>query len=420
MALSRLSPLLPAPALVFLCTSLLYAAPAEPSTPSPRNAKKPAVVYGIDVLEAQDFAPLKGKQVGLITNQTGVNSSGRSTADLLFRAPGVKLIALFSPEHGIRGTGAHGQAMGDAIDPRTRLPVYSLYGATQKPTSDMLNAIDVLVFDMQDVGARFYTYLTTMGLAMEAAAQRHIGFLVLDRPNPAGGAVVEGQILDWRIRHFTAYFSVPVRHGLTAGEFAKWYSQAAGLKLDLAVVPAEGWRRSMLWEDTGLSFVPPSPNIRTPQAALLYSGIGMFEATNLSVGRGTDAPFEMVGAPWMKGEEMTKRLAALALPGVTVSSTSFTPTEDLYTGQRCSGVAFQVTDAALVRPVDWFVQIALLLRETSPKDFKPRWDEVARVTGSRDFESMYKAGKAAGDILAVFHKSAEQFAKDRQPYLLYP
>ena len=374
---------------------------------------------GIDVLEEQGYALLQGKQVGLITNQTGVDSRGRSTADLLAKAPGVKLVALFSPEHGIRGTKEHGESVGDAIDPHLRLPVYSLYGSVQKPSPPMLNSIDVLVFDMQDVGARFYTYLTTMGMAMEAAAERGIAFMVLDRPNPLGGAVVEGQVLDSRIRHFTAYYQVPVRHGFTAGELAQWYNLTTKLNVQMTVIAMKDWKRDEIWKDTGLSFVPPSPNIRNATAAILYCGIGMFEATNVAVGRGTDFPFELVGAPWISGDVLAKRLNDLALPGLQFTPALFTPTADVYQGQHWSGVRIKVTDARALRPVDLFVYVSCLLRELWPKDFQPRWDEVARVTGSHDFEHLYIQNKSAADILVVFHKSADDFVKSRQPYLLY-
>ncbi len=408
--------------LAVLCTFLVAVrsvaeSPLAPALPS--ASVSPDVLLGIDSLEAQEFAPIKGKQIGLITNQTGRDSHGRSTADVLSRAPGVKLIALFAPEHGIRGQKEAGQAVGDAIDPKTHLPVYSLYGGAQKPTPEMLNSIDVLVFDMQDVGARFYTYLTTMAMAMEAAAQRHIGFLVLDRPNPLGGAIVEGQVLDPRIHHFTAFFTVPVRHGLTAGEMAKFYNATARIHANLSVVPVLHWKRSQIWDDTGLKFIPPSPNIRSPIEAILYAGIGMFEATNVGVGRGTDSPFERIGAPWIRGAELSRRLNLLGIPGVKFYQTIFEPEGDLYAGQLCSGVRMEVTNPSEVRPIDIFVQIACLLRELSPKDFQLRWDEVARVTGSHDFETQYKANKTAADILEVFHKSSDQFLKDRAPYLLY-
>lgn len=405
--------------LSFLCLFLCLANDVRADSDLMKSPVKEPVLLGIDVLEKEDFAPLKGKQVGLITNQTGVDSDGRSTADILAKAPGVKLVALFSPEHGIRGQEEAGQSVGDTIDRRTHLPVYSLYGTVQRPTPEMLNAVDVLVFDMQDVGTRFYTYLTTMGMAMEAAAQRKIEFMVLDRPNPLGGMIVEGQTLDPRIRHFTAYYSVPTRHGLTAAEMARFYNQTARIQAKLTTIPMTGWKRDQLWEDTDLPFVPPSPNIPTPTAALLYAGIGMFEATNVAVGRGTDTPFERIGAPWMNGAVMARRLNDLKLPGVLFFQTIFQPEKDLYQGQMCSGVRIKVTNPLTVRPVDIFVHMAVLLRELSPKDFQPRWDEMARVTGSHDFEALYKFNKPAEDILNLFHKSSDQFLKDRQAYLLY-
>lgn len=404
---------------LFLASALaaLIAASSPAADSSPTEIQP--VFLGIDVLAGQQFAPLKGKQVGLITNQTGVDSRNRSTVDLLAEAPGVNVIALFSPEHGIHGTQEHGQAIGDAIDWKGRFPVYSLYGATRQPTQEMLNAIDVLVFDMQDVGARFYTYLSTMGLAMEAAAKRRIPFMVLDRPNPLGGAIVEGQVLDPRIRHFTAYYGVPVRHGLTAGELAQWYNKTANLQAKLQVIPMKGWKRDALWPETGLTFVPPSPNIQSPLAALLYSGMGMFEATNVSVGRGTEAPFEHIGAPWMDGKALSSRLNELNLPGLQFAPTVFAPDKDLYEGRLCSGVRLIVTDSLQARPVDLFVHVACLLRELHPTNFELRWPEVARVTGSQDFERLYQADKPAADILDMFHKSAGQFDADRKGYLLY-
>jgi uncharacterized protein YbbC (DUF1343 family) len=258
-----------------------------------------------------------------------------------------------------------------------------------------------------------------MGMAMEAAADRGIGFMVLDRPNPVGGVTVEGQVLAPTIRHFTAYYSVPIRHGMTAGELARWYNQTAKLGANLTVVPLRGWKREWLWSETGLHFIPPSPNIRTPMEALLYTGMGMFEATNLSVGRGTETPFEVFGAPWVNGEVLAARLKTLNLPGVLFEPASFVPQKELYEKQKCSGVRIQVKDPQALRPVDLFVYISCLLRELWPKEFEPRWEEVARVTGSTDFETMYKANKTAAEILEVFNRSAEQFAKDRLPYLLY-
>ncbi len=397
--------------LLFLCISSAVAGSDE----------RPAVQSGLDVLASQGFEALKGLQVGLITNQTGRDAKGQSTIDVLWNAPQVKLVALFSPEHGIRGNLEHGKRVNNFVDTKTHLPVYSLYGDTRKPIPEMLNSIDVLVFDMQDVGTRFYTYLTTMAMAMEAAAARKIQFMVLDRPNPLGGEVIEGQLLERGIRHFTAYLGVPTRHGLTAGEAAKLFKEEAALKdLKLEVISMTGWRRALRWEETGLPFVPPSPNIKTPTAALLYAGIGMFEATNVSVGRGTEEPFERFGAPWINGAELAHRLNELNIPGFKFFQTLFVPTSDLYQGKLCSGVRLVVTDAQVARPVDVFVHVSILLREMSGNDYVLRWDEVARVAGSSDFEKRYKAGNSAEDILKEFHESSEKFRKSRQPYLLYP
>ncbi len=387
----------------------LHAAPPE---------KKP-VLLGIDVLQARGFDVLQGKQVGLITNQTGQDSKGESTADILAQAPRVKLTALFSPEHGIRGTVEHGQQVGNAIDARTHLPVYSLYGDTQKPTPEMLNAIDALVFDIQDVGTRYYTYITTMGMAMEEAAQRDIEFIVLDRPNPLGGQRVEGPPADMKHKHFTAYYPIPIRHGFTVGELAQWYNETAGLKVRLKVIPMMGWNRTQLWNDTGLRFVPPSPNIRTPEQALLYAGIGMFEATNLSVGRGTSQPFLTIGAPWIVGKNFVKRLNSESIPGVRFKKMTFTPTKDQYVGQLCNGVTIQLQHPELLNAADLFVQIAFVLKELYPNDFQLRWPEIARVTGTEDFQKAYESKQAPQTVMDIFHREAEKFASEREKFLLY-
>lgn len=374
---------------------------------------------GLDVLESEGFAPLKGKRIGLIANHTALNARGVHAADLLRRAPGVTLAAVFSPEHGFTGRIAHGRRVEDGRLPGADIPVYSLYGETRRPTPDMLRGLDALVFDVQDAGARFYTYITTLGYALEEAAKAGLAFYVLDRPNPCGGAVVEGEILDEAVRHFTAYYSIPARHGLTVGEIARLHKDRAGLNAPLTVVPLEGWRREFLWEETGLRFLPPSPNIRGPRAALLYCGVGMFEATNVSVGRGTPRPFEVFGAPWMDGEALSRRLNRLKLPGVRFKPAAFTPKSDLYAGRRCRGVRVLVTDPRAARPVDVFVQAACALRDLSPADFQPRWAEMPRMAGSDAFETLFKAGAPAQEILDRFHKSAAEFEKIRLPHLLY-
>jgi N-acetylmuramic acid 6-phosphate etherase len=379
-----------------------------------------AVKTGLDVLEESGFAPLVGKRVGLITNHTGVDGRGVSTVDVLRRAPGVTLAAVFSPEHGLRGRIEGGEKISDATYPGTDIPVYSLYGAVKRPTSEHLRGLDVLVFDIQDVGARFYTYITTLGYAMEEASARGIHFVVLDRPNPLGGEIVEGAVLDGDIRHFTAYYSIPQRHGMTVGEIALWHRAKAGLTCDLEVISMEGWKPDMLWPATGLVFPSPSPNIRNFTQALLYAGLGSFEATNVSVGRGTPAPFEWVGAPWVDGRDMARFMNAAGLPGVSFAARRLRPRSDLYAGKRCGGVAVRVTDPAAARPVAVFVWMACFLRDRSPADFKIRWEEMPRLVGTRDFQRLFAQGASPTEILSVLDASVAAFKEDRRKYLIYP
>ena len=377
------------------------------------------VLLGVDVARRDHFSMLKGKRVGLITNHTGVDGKGNSTIDLLYKAPGVKLAALFSPEHGIRGEAKHGEAVNDARDEKTGLPVYSLYGKTKRPTDEMLKGLDVLVFDIQDVGARFYTYITTLAYALEEAGKRNIEFVVLDRPNPITGTIVEGEPLDPSIKHFTAYLQVPVRHGMTIGEIANWHNQTSGLDARLTVVKMEGWRRNMGWGDTGLKFRPTSPNIRNVTAAALYPGIGSFEATNVSVGRGTGSPFVIFGAPWIEEKILLEKLNFVNLPGFEFRAARFKPRDDIYKGEKCRGIRVIVKDRNAARPVDLFVQTFKILKDLYPQEFAVRWDEMARVTGSDHFQTMIERGESAETILVQIHDAAKDFEEKRKPYLLY-
>lgn len=379
-----------------------------------------AVRTGLDRLEAEGFKTLQGKRVGLITNHTGRDSAGRSTAEALAKAPGVKLMALFTPEHGFLGTAPAGAAIGPSTDPVTGLPVHSLYGRMKRPTPEMLAGLDVLVFDIQDVGARFYTYLTTMGYALEAAAEAGIEFVVLDRPNPVGGAMVEGPVKVSQVSAFTSYFPVPIRHGLTAGEMARMHNDSLETPARLTVVPMEGWTRGMLWPDTGLEWVNPSPNIRNPDAALLYPGIGCFEATNLSVGRGTDTPFEWVGAPWLNDKVLFSQLKELKIPGFKFKRQVRTPTDDLYKGVETKGIQIKVTDPSKARPLDLFVHLMALLRDEHSYEFEPRWDEIRLMVGNEDFEKRYLSHDSPWEILEAFHKDEDAFNASRKPFLLYP
>src|ERR1700692_1297223 len=289
---------------VFICVHLWIQIPASAAQ----------TLTGIDVLEAQKFAPLAGKRVGLITNQTGIDRDQHSTIDLLAHAPGVKLVALFSPEHGIRG--AFDERVSSTKDEATGLPVYSLYGETERPTDAMLAGVDVLVFDVQDAGVRFYTYITTMGYAMEAAAAHHVAFYVLDRPDPLGGDRIEGPMLDPDRTNFVGYFPMPVRMAMTLGEMAQMFNAEKKIGCNLHVIRMKNWQRKMWFRDTGLHWINPSPHLRSDEAAILYPGLEILQAGGVSVGRGTARPFELIGAPWIRGEELAAYLNQRAIPGV--------------------------------------------------------------------------------------------------------
>jgi uncharacterized protein YbbC (DUF1343 family) len=294
------------------------------------------VASGIDVLAAAHFAPLVGLRVGLITNHTGLDAAGRRTRDLLYHAPGVQLVALFSPEHGLDGRVDAPVASGR--EPATNLPVYSLYGEVKRPTAAMLAGLDALVFDIQDVGVRFYTYMTTMAYAMEAAAQHGLAFYVLDRPNPLSGALVQGPLLDPDLRSFTGYFPLPTRHGMTVGELATMFNTERHLDARLHVIKMRGYQRHIWYDETGLQWVGSSPNLPTLTAATLYPGVAMVEGANVSVGRGTATPFALLGAPWMDGPSLAAYLNARQIPGVRFLPSAFTPTGYRYGHQRCHGV----------------------------------------------------------------------------------
>jgi len=377
------------------------------------------VLTGLDVLERDAFKQLQGKRVGLITNHTSVDAEGRNAVDVLNNAAGVRLTAIFSPEHGFRGTEEGGAYIENSSDPVTGVPVYSLYGKNkQRPAPEILKDLDVLVFDIQDIGARFYTYLTTMGYAMEEAAKAGVPFMVLDRPNPIGGKT-EGPVLDSGISFFTAYFPVPVRHGFTPGEMALFHKDVLKLDLDLTVIKMEGWRRDMFFDATGVPWTNPSPNIRTVDAEVLYPGLGCFEASNVSVGRGTDIPFLWFGAPWMKAEKIAKKLNKAGLKGVKFSPLKLTPSKDLYEGKQCEGIEIEVTDKAAVRALDVFVQAAYWLKDYNGDDFTLKEVEIRKMTGSSDFYSLLQKGAKPKKILEAFEKSGAPFREAARKFRLY-
>jgi uncharacterized protein YbbC (DUF1343 family)/CubicO group peptidase (beta-lactamase class C family) len=374
------------------------------------------VVSGLDVLHEEGFAPLAGKRVGLLTNHTGISKDGTSAIDLLFEAKNVKLTALFSPEHGIRGIVDDNVA--SAVDDKTKLPIYSLYGDTRRPTAAMLNGLDAIVIDVQDVGARFYTYITTMAFVLEEAAPRKIQVFVLDRPNPVGGWQVEGPSVDKDEVAFTSYFErMPVRPGMTLGELAKLFNAENKIGADLTVVPMKNWRRDDWFDETGLPWISPSPNMRNMNEATLYPGIGAIEGTNISVGRGTDTPFEHIGAPWVNGVQLAAYLNSRSIPGVRFYPERFTPTSSKYANTECQGVFIVVTDREALRPVRTGVEIAAALYKLYPSDYQI--DLAARLLGSKDTIARVKNGEDPEKIAGSWGAAEAKWRLLRAKYLLY-
>jgi uncharacterized protein YbbC (DUF1343 family)/CubicO group peptidase (beta-lactamase class C family) len=391
-------------------------APAGDGDEAPRPRPAAVVRTGLDVLAAQNFAPLAGYTVALVTNQTGIDGQGRRAIDLLAAAPRVKLAAIFSPEHGLSGDAntevPHGR------DPATGLPVWSLYGTTRRPTGSMLRGIDLVVFDIQDVGVRYYTYLTTLVYVMEEAARARIPLIVLDRPNPITGRVIEGPLMDRDLASFTAPHSIPVRTGMTIGEFARMVAAERKIQISLSVVPLEGWERGRWYDETGLPWINPSPNIRSVTQALLYSGIGLLEATNLSVGRGTERPFEVIGAPWLDPHRMSQDLNALRLPGVTFEPVVFTPNSgDRYVGVPCGGVRVVVTDREAVRPVTVGLAIAQTLRTRHREQFRP--EAIQNLLVNRATMWAFLRGESLDRLVAWSEMERSSFLNRRASYLIY-
>jgi uncharacterized protein YbbC (DUF1343 family)/CubicO group peptidase (beta-lactamase class C family) len=385
-----------------------------PSGTVPLRTAAP-VLSGLDVLRADGFAALKGKRVGLVTNHTGRARDGASTIDLIHGAPGVTLVALFSPEHGIRGV--LDAKVPSAVDDKTGLTIHSLYGETRRPTAAMLDGIDTLVVDLQDIGARFYTYMTTTAYVMEEAAARGIAVVVLDRPNPINGFQIEGPMLDSAQIGFTGYIQMPIRHGLTLGELARLFNGEKKIGASLTIVPARNWQRDDWFDDTGLPWINPSPNMRNLIQATLYPGVGAFEGTNVSVGRGTDTPFEQLGAPWIDGVMLADTLNGRRLPGIRFYPVRFTPVSSKHAGEECQGVFMVITDRAALRPVRVGAEIAAAL----VKLFGSKFDLEAaeRLFGSKDGLTRLRAGEDPAAIAASWAAGEARWRLLRNQYLLY-
>ena len=374
------------------------------------------VVTGIDVLRAESFARLRDRRIGLVTNHTGRAADGTPTIDLFAAQKDLTLVSLFSPEHGIRGV--VDESVPSTTDEKTGLPIHSLYGATQRPTDAMMSGIDTVVVDLQDVGARFYTYATTMAYVMEEAAKRKVKVVILDRPNPVNGWQVEGPPLDEASRGFTGYLpAMPIRHGMTLGELARVFNDRGRIGCDLDVVALQHWARSAWFDETALEWVNPSPNMRNLMEATLYPGIGAFEFANVSVGRGTDTPFEQVGAPWIDGRRLAEALNARAIPGIRVYPVRFTPAAGKFAGEACSGVFFVVTDREALKPVRLGVEVASALVKLFPSQID--FGKTSLLLGSADTLDRIRAGEDPATIAATWAVAESQWRRLRAKYLLY-
>jgi len=387
---------------------------------SPGQANQQAVIPGIEVLLSEQLNLIRGKRVGLITNHSGVDRKLQHDIDLLASAPGVKLTALFSPEHGIRGAAQAGEKVRSAVDAKTGVPIHSLYGETRRPTTEMLKDVDVLVYDIQDIGSRFYTYISTLGECTLAAAERKIPLIVLDRPNPLGGDTLEGPLLDPSFRSFVGAYAIPIRYGLTPGELAVWIKSNLKLDLELSVVKMKHWTRAQWYEQTTLIWVPPSPNIPTMASAMVYPGMCLIEGTNLSEGRGTTTPFEIVGAPWVDGMKLAERLNALALPGALFRPVAFMPTLSKFSGESCQGVQLHVADHKLFRPLATALAIIEDIRRNYPEQFQFKSAHFDRLAGTDTVRKAMERNEPVVDILLTWQKDLKEFEITRKKFLLYP
>lgn len=396
-------------------TSEPRTASAAPAPSAKTELATPArVEVGIDVLKRENFMRLRGARVGLITNASGRDGDGARTVDVLQRAPGVSLVALFAPEHGLFAD--LDQRIENGSDEGSRLPIYSLYGERFSPTDEMLAGIDTLVFDIQDVGARFYTYASTMHRTLAVAASHKLRVLVLDRPNPIDGIDVAGPLPAPGDVSFVNHHPLPIRHGMTLGELAEMINADEHLGAELEVVRMRGWRRAAYFEQTGLVWTPPSPNLRSVAQAVLYPGVALVEGTNVSVGRGTDTPFEVVGAPWMD-DRLAEKLRGDSLSGVTFASTQFTPTASTYAGRDCTGIRLTVTDRAGFEPIRTGVAIAQALQELYPSAWKP--DKLNGIIANRGITNAILSGRPISDIEAMWKSDLDSFRNRRKKYLLY-
>ncbi len=379
-----------------------------------------AVFTGIDVLQQDQFSPLKGKRIGLITNHTGINRDGQATIDLLFNAPEIKLVRLFSPEHGLRGI--MDEKVSDETDPKTKLPVISLYGDQRKPSSESITDLDALVFDIQDIGCRFYTYIATMAYAMEAASEAGLEFYVLDRPNPIDGNHVSGFIPpDSLTGRFTSIWTIPTRHGMTVGELARFFNIEMKINAKLTVIAMKNWSRGMYWESTGLPWINPSPNMKSMTGALTYPGLGWLETTSLSMGRGTDIPFEIFGAPYINADQLVRELQSIPLAGGRVIPVKFIPSSapHKFYQQTCQGIRIIIYDQSKFDAFEFGLKLAATLKRLYPEEFKSLTATPISLGNAIDLAKLNRPG-IIDSLIKANRIGLAAFEANRSQYLLYP
>ncbi|WP_286184626.1 DUF1343 domain-containing protein [Bacillus sp. SD075] len=406
--------------ILFTIFLLTFGIVSSKSVTAVKEKKKQKVIPGIEVLIKKEKNVLSGKKVGLITNPTGIDSKLTSIVDLLNDEPDINLTALFGPEHGVRGDAQAGASVEFYIDEKTGLPVYSLYGKTKKPTPEMLKDVEVLVFDIQDVGTRYYTYIYTMAYAMEAAKENDIPFIVLDRPNPQGGESVDGPVLEPEFSSFVGLYPIPLKHGMTVGELATLFNKEFKIGADLKVINMKGWKRDMDYDDTGLPFVLPSPNMPTVSSTFVYPATGLIEGTNVSEGRGTTKPFELIGAPYINSNELAGKLNALRLPGVKFRAASFTPTFSKHAGKLSHGVEIYITDREEFKAVPTGLHIIKTIHDLYPRDFEfLAANNFNLLIGNGWVMSRIEEGSTVNEIMKEYQVKQDAFKKVRKNYLLY-
>lgn len=406
--------------ILFAICMLSFGIVSSKSVTAVKEKKKQKVSPGIEVLLKEEKNVLSGKKVGLITNPTGIDSKLTSIVDLLHDDPDIHLTALFGPEHGVRGDAQAGASVEYYIDEKTGLSVYSLYGKTKKPTPEMLKDVEVLVFDIQDVGTRYYTYIYTMAYAMDAAKENDIPFIVLDRPNPQGGESVDGPVLEPEFSSFVGLYPIPLKHGMTVGELATLFNKEFKIGADLKVIKMKGWKRDMDYDDTGLPFVLPSPNMPTVSTTFVYPATGLIEGTNVSEGRGTTKPFELIGAPYINSDELAGKLNALRLPGVKFRAASFTPTFSKHAGKLSHGVEVYITDREEFKAVPTGLHIIKTIQDLYPGDFEfLAANNFNLLIGNGWIMSRIKEGSTVNEILKEYQVKQDAFKKVRKNYLLY-